>query len=348
MDELQAVLAFSQLKGSSTKKFLDLYQFYGSALEAYKKIKPQPELERFSENELLTAKANSISLIPITSADYPASLKILSDAPLVLYVKGKLPDSHLPKIAIVGTRSATSWGKDCTHHFAKILASYGIFVVSGLARGIDTAAHSGAIEKSVAFIGSGLLHLYPKENEKLAETIAEKGAIVSEFLLNAPPTRYSFPKRNRLIAAFSDALLLTEAPKKSGAMITMRIGSTLKKALFCLPGRALNEPYAGNHQLIKEGNARLVESPQELAKFLDIASKPPQITLGQKPIIFDEEKKILDFLGQSDLSIDELFCFTRLPISHLQALLTKLVIKNLAVELPGKRYKRTRDAWQNH
>lgn len=339
INELQATIIFNQLKGFSTKKFLELYQFYGSAAAAYQKTKMDAALERLAANEIETAQKEAITIIPITSADYPRALKVLPDAPLILYVKGQLPQESTPKIAIIGTRSATNWGKESTFHFANRLASCGLVVVSGLARGIDTAAHSGAINATVAIIGSGLLHLYPRENEKLAETITKNGALVSEALLHAPPTRYSFPQRNRLIAALSDALLLTEAPQKSGAMITMQLGEKLKKPLFCLPGRAMNETYAGNHHLIKEGKARLVESPEELASLLNVACKKSHCSSEKKEALVGDEAKLLALLKQSDLSLDELYSQTQLPLPQLQATLIKLVIKKVVVELPGKRYQ---------
>lgn len=343
IDELQATIIFNQLKGFSTKKFLQIQQHYGSAAIAYQKTKADADLERLAAKEIETAQKHAIKIIPITSSDYPLALKALHDAPLILYVKGQLPQESTPKIAIIGTRAATNWGKESTFHFAKRLASSGVVVISGLARGIDTAAHSGAIDATVAIIGSGLLHLYPQENEKLADQITKKGALVSEMLLHAPPTRYSFPQRNRLIASLADALLLTEAPQKSGAMITMQLGEKLKKPLFCLPGRAMNETYAGNHLLIKEGKARLVESPEELASLLNIASKmsgcKSHCSLEKKETLVGDEANLMALLKQADLSIDELYCQTRLPLPQLQATLSKLLIKNLIVELPGKRYK---------
>lgn len=339
MNEKRAVVALSLAKGISTKTFRSLIEFYGSSEAAFK---AKPELHQLADlaaKEMDEAEKHGIQIIPITSPFYPESIKSLADAPLVLYVKGTLPKTADQRIGIVGTRAATEWGKDCARAFAEKLSNQGVWIISGLARGIDTEAHKGAINRTVAFIGSGLLHLYPKENEKLAEKIAESGAIVSEFALHTPPTRFSFPKRNRLIAAFSSALLLIEAPIKSGAMITMEIGLKQKKRIFALPGRAMNDNYQGNHLLIKERKAELVESPDELAKLLGIEIREAMTKKMCTPTILGEEQKILDLLYQSELSLDELSHFTCLPIQNLQVTLTKLILKSLAVELPGKRYK---------
>ncbi|MBS0634191.1 MAG: DNA-protecting protein DprA [Verrucomicrobia bacterium] len=282
-----------------------------------------------------TAEKHGISIISITDPTYPQSLKILSDPPPLLYVKGPLPDVHAKKLAIVGTRAATSWGLECTRLFAKELSDLGVWIVSGLARGIDTAAHNASIGRTCAFIGSGLLHIYPKENEALADKIT----VISELPLYTAPTRYTFPRRNRLISAFSDAILMTEAPVKSGAMITMNIGHKQSKPLFTVPGRAMSENYAGNHSLIKEQKAELIETPQELAQKMGLFCQRKGENKLTNILISPPEQKILDILYQSEVSIDELSVKCCLPISILQVSLTKLVLRKLAEELPGKRYK---------
>lgn len=281
------------------------------------------------------AKEHAITVLPISSPDYPKQLKQLADAPPFLYVKGNLPPPDAIKVAIVGTRNATSWGLECTRTFAKELANLGIWIISGLARGIDTAAHTSSLATTCAFIGSGLLHIYPQENRALADKIC----VMSEYPLTSPPTRYTFPKRNRLISAFSDAILLTEAPIKSGAMITMNQGHLQQKPLFTVPGRALNENYGGNHLLLKQGKAKLVETPAELAAHLGLFGPKKVKNNIVSHLISPQEQKILDILYQSEVSLDELSMKCCLSIATLQVSLTKLILKKMAVELPGKRYK---------
>ncbi len=335
-NELEALLAF-HLTGMTIKKFQPLIDHYGSSSEALKAstIKTLDS----AKQELDDAARHNIAIIPITSPEYPSSLKALSDAPIALYVKGKLPPPEACTIAIIGTRNATPWGLECTFRFAKELHNANGWIVSGLARGIDTQAHMASLSRTTAIIGSGLLHIYPKENEDLAEKIALHGSIISEFSLKTSPTRFTFPKRNRLISALSNALLLTEAPIKSGAMITMNIGHSLKKPLFTVPGRAMNEYYGGNHLLIKTGKARLVESPEELIQELRL--KKPDLAKNSinLSLISPQEEKILAILYQEEVSLDELFVKSCLPIPLLQVTLTKLVLKKMAAELPGKRYK---------
>jgi DNA processing protein len=314
----------------TTKKFFDLYNHYGLSIPL------EAKAITLAEKELELAKEHTISIIPIVSNEYPERLKVLPDAPLVLYVKGKLPPPDAISVGIVGTRAATNWGMECTAHFAKHLAYLGAWTISGLARGIDTAAHKASLERTCAIIGSGLLHIYPQENIQLAREIP---CVMSELPLRCAPTKYSFPKRNRLIAALSSCLLLTEAPLKSGAMITMNIGHKLKKPLFTVPGRAMNENYEGNHALLKEQKARLVDSPQELANLLSLAHKPPPEKTINSLLISPQEQKILDILFQNEVSIEELSVKSCLPINLLQVSLTKLVLRKLAAELPGKRYK---------
>ena len=290
-----------------------------------------------SPKEQALAEENGITIIPITSPDYPTAFKKLPDPPPLLYVKGKLPPDDALTLGIVGTRAATSWGMECTKTFAKRLSDAGAWIISGLARGIDTAAHEASIGKTVAIIGSGLLDIYPKENSALAEQLV----VISEFPLRTPPTRYNFPRRNRLIAALSNALLLTEAPIKSGAMITMRLGLKQKKPLFTLPGRAMNENYGGNHLLLKEGIAKLVETPEELAKHIELSCQIRASSAITTPLLSPDEQKIVDILSQSDVSLDTLAEESRLSISTIQVLLTKLVLRKVVEEIPGKRYKKS-------
>lgn len=353
--ELEATLAFTLAPTLSNAKARALIEHFGDPISAYKACAkemelpfplPQNTLSYFTSGkgaslckaEIEIAERLQTKLLPFFSPEFPKKLHLLSDCPLLLYVKGTLPAENQPCLAIVGTRNATEYGKETSFAFAKSLALNGFCIVSGLARGIDTAAHKGSLltGTTLAIIGSGIGHIYPKENEALAEEIAKKGAVISELPMQMAPSRYSFPKRNRLISAFSDALLVAEAPLKSGSMITMEIGRAQSKLLFALPGRALSDLYEGNHFLIRNG-ATLAHHPDQIAKALGLHVQPKQIERQQKKE--PHEQKILDLLSQSELSLDELSCNTTLPIPHLQATLIQLLLKNLVKELPGKRYK---------
>jgi DNA processing protein len=342
MNDIEALLGLTLVLPA--KQARTLYQEKQSSIDALKTLPEslQEKAKAAASAELAACSRLSASIIPIFSPEFPEKLKCLSDCPLLLYVKGTLCDQRATTLGIIGTRAATDWGKQATGYFAETLAKAGVCIVSGLARGIDTEAHKATLPhgQTIAIIGSGLGCIYPKENEPLSEKIAKHGgAIVSELPLSTPPSRFSFPKRNRLIAALSSALLLTEAPKKSGAMGTMELGFSLKKPLFALPGRALQENYEGNHQLIQQGKAKLVTTPEELSKELGIILKNI-LYKSSGAEISPIEQKVLDIMSQSEVSVDALFHKSCLPISCLHATLMQLILKNLVVELPGKRFRK--------
>ncbi len=280
-----------------------------------------------------------IDVIASCDARYPHKLFSLSDVPSTLYVRGRLADASQKRIGIIGTRAATPRGMELAYRFAQSLASWGIVIVSGLARGIDTAAHQGALKtgQTEAIIGSGHLHLYPQENEKLSVEIARNGAVISEMELDARPTRYSFPRRNRLIAAMSDLLLLIEAPLQSGAMGTMRWGAKLGKPLFALSGTAGAASMQGAHALIKEGTATLVDEPSELMKALGGCA--PKGVLCKMEESIGTRGEILRLLTERELTLEQLSDITNNSIARLHAELVMLLLDGVVAELPGKRYR---------
>lgn len=295
------------------------------------------------KKNLEIAKKQGVSLIPYTHEEYPQCLTRLSDFPVLLYVKGKMKQCDQRSLAIVGTRTASTYGKEMASQIASELASLGFTIVSGLARGIDSAAHLGALQRgrTIAVIGSGLANIYPKENRNLAKTVADNGALISEFSMSTPPNRQTFPQRNRVVSGLSLGVILIEAPEKSGAMITMNKGWSQGKKLFALPGRAI-ENFRGNHRLIKEGKAVLIENAEDIvnsfSKLLNmniISKDKPKFSLEE------EESGLLRQLPDEELSIEEIVLLTKLPISKLNILLMGLVLKKAIKELPGKMYKKS-------
>lgn len=342
MDELVALLGLTLVLPA--KQARALYLAEHSAIKAFMSLPTllQEKGEKLAALELAAAKHLNITVVPCFSPQFPTQLTILSDCPLLLYVQGQLCPSDIPTLAIIGTRQATDYGKHATFHFSKNIAQAGVCIVSGLARGIDTEAHKATIGhgKTIAIIGSGLGCLYPRENEPLVKEIVHHGgAVLSELPINTPPSRFSFPKRNRMIAALSSALLLTEAPKKSGAMGTMEMGFLFNKKLYALPGRALQEQYEGNHLLLQHGKAKLVTTPEEIIKEFGIILKN-SLHEDKGVKISATEQKVLEIISQSEVSVDELFHKSCLPISCLHATLMQLILKDLAVELPGKRFRK--------
>ncbi|MFI5333809.1 MAG: DNA-processing protein DprA [Chlamydiales bacterium] len=337
MEESEALLILTHLV--KPREIRPLIALRGSAKEALQHV---PWQEKTSwEQDLALVNKLGVHLISYLDSRYPASFAQLTDAPALLYIKGVLPQEA--SLAIVGTRICSLYGKECAEKIAEEVASYGMPVISGLARGIDTAAHTGALKagKTVAFIGSGLAHLYPRENVHLAEKIADHGgAVVSELPMGTPPAKHLFPRRNRLIAAFAQGALLIEAPEKSGAMLTLEMAKNFGKPCFALPGRIDLDSFRGNHALIKAQKAQLVENGQEMVSLL----QPDKGKLSfhsrmAAPQLEGEEGQLLSFFRSEEVSFDELIDRTKLAPAKLSAQLMMLVLKGAIREFPGRQYK---------
>jgi len=298
VDELEALVALTQIPYLGSVKIRLLINYFGSAVNALQAEVGEVAMLRGFGPQLLSAwgasKAHDqwqrnlelaakegVQLIPYTSDLYPKQLLKVPDFPVLLYNKG-LRDNTLFSnvVAIVGTRLASEYGKELAETLACDLAAAGMTVISGLAKGIDSAAHRGALKtgKTIAVLGSGLMHIYPRENSCLAEQITQTGALLSEFSLMAPPERRNFLLRNRIVSGLAQAVVLIEAPEKSGAMHTMRIGWSQGKKLFVTPGRD-DEKSQGNRLLLQERRADLVENAQDIIRHLSIK---PQMAVEQQ------------------------------------------------------------------
>lgn len=357
MNEIEALAALSCTPHIGPIKIRLLVERFGSAVAAYSADPYEvAELPGFGpkvmqnwrkssawEKELELARRYKVRLISYTSPEYPKSLLELPDHPVLLYVLGKLEPIDQKGFAIIGTRNASIYGLEMAEQFGRDLAEQGLTVVSGLARGIDTAAHKGALEKgkTIAVIGSGLANIYPAENSTLARQIVEKGALISEFAMTTPPDRQNFPQRNRIVSGMTRGTVLIEAPERSGAMLTAERAISQGRKLFALPGRADGEGFRGNHALIKKKDAQLVESAQDVLKEFNelFAPLPPQpsrtIVLLEK-----EEEELLYKLPAEEISIESIVQLTKLPIGKLNVVLMSLLLKRAIKEFPGKRYKK--------
>lgn len=262
-EELISLLLLHHVKGLTPHSLKNLLKTHGSAQEIVHRFPAWREQEGWKK-DLEECEKKKITLISYRDPLYPKRLLSHSFFPLLLYVQGSL-DGVSETIAIIGTRNATPYGKEMAEQFGAALASRGVCVISGLARGIDTAAHRGALKsgKTIAVLGSGISSLYPKENQKLADEISERGALVSQYPMLTPPFRSQFPARNKIIAALSDKVLLVESPLQGGGMLTMQFGLEMGKPLFALPGRIDMESFAGNHAWIKSNQAKLIDSPND-------------------------------------------------------------------------------------
>lgn len=299
------------------------------------------------KRQLELADKKVISLVPYFDVRYPKHLKAISDYPILLYVKGNLTLIE-NSIAIVGTRNATIYGKEIAEQLGKELASMGYTVVSGLARGIDTAAHLGALQvkegRTVGVLGSGINCIYPQENKQLSEAMVLNGALVSEFSIETPPDRLNFPRRNRIVAGMTKATVLIEAPLKSGAMITMDFADRYKKHLFAFPGRVDWECFKGNHHLIKQGKAHLIEEAKDIAFLLGdkAIEMKPSFEKKHVELLNEQEKRLWEVLPYEEVTVDEIIGLIKGPVSKVQSLLMSLVIKKFIKEYPGKIYKKIR------
>lgn len=293
--------------------------------------------------ELREAEARGLEIVTQDDASFPAVLRQCYDPPLLLYVWGDLREEDRHAIAIVGSRKTTHYGTQAARQFAFQLAGSGMTVVSGLARGIDTHAHEGALAakgRTIAVIGSGLGQVYPPENIGLAERIASgNGAVVSEFPLNTPPSKKTFPMRNRIVAAWSQAVLVVECPEWSGARITANLAGELGKPIYAVPGQIDRPGSAGCHALIREG-ATLVTRGQDILDDISVLPLQESAAAGEtaRPPLAPAEQSIVDALGNGASLVDELLLATSLSLPEINAALLKLEIQGRVQQLPGSRF----------
>lgn len=293
------------------------------------------------QKELEFCERKGISIITLEDKDYPELLKQIFDPPVLLFVKGTLPEEGIP-FAIVGTRNPSIYGLKMAEKFAEDLSYLGFVVISGMARGIDTSAHKGALKaggKTIAVTGCGFAQCYPAENRKLAEDIERSGAVITEFVSDVLPEPQNFPRRNRLVSGLSRGVLVVEAGQKSGALITAHLAVEQGREVFALPGRIDTLSSKGTNQLLKEG-ATLVENVEEIISGLNMEiKKPPPIKETPIPVLSKEEQTVLDYIHKNgQQTIEELLINTEMDSTKLFRILLSLTLKNLITELPGKTY----------
>ncbi|MEZ4528423.1 MAG: DNA-processing protein DprA [Desulfobacterales bacterium] len=308
---------------------------------AVKSQKPAPAVIRELENII----QKQYRIVTMNDPDYPDLLREIPDPPPFLYVSGQLIRSNAC-VAVVGTRNPTSYGIFATRHLCRELAAMNISIVSGMARGIDTAAHRAALEaggKTIAVLGSGLERIYPPENKELFHSISGSGAVISEFPLSAEPEPHHFPVRNRIISGMSLGTVVVEASRKSGSLITARLAAEQDREVFAVPGNIRSFQSAGPHGLIKQG-AKLVENAQDIAEEIAHALRfhitqehlPGEKQPAKLPPLTADEAKVFNALGSNPVHIDELVRKLSLDPGPLASLLLQLELKGLAVQTPGK------------
>jgi len=302
--------------------------------------------------DMALAAQKGVRIVTMTDPDYPALLLQIPDPPPFLYVRGKL-ESQCKAVAVVGSRIATRYGLSMAARLSAELAACGVTVVSGMARGIDTAAHEGALQsggRTVAVLGSGLEKVYPAENRKLFQTIVRNGAVLSEFPMLTKPEPHNFPIRNRIISGMSYGTVIVEASKKSGSLITARLAAEQNREVFAVPGSVQSFKSIGTHTLIKQG-AKLVENAQDVLE--EIAGPlfegirpddrhPP--TKKEPPALTTEEAIVCGALEPYPVHIDDLGRKLSMAPGKLASILLQLELNGIVEQSPGNFFTRVDDA----
>jgi len=296
-------------------------------------------LSREVDKALQWAAVQGNTVLTLADTRYPKLLLQIPDPPALLYVTGNAALLDAPALAVVGSRNATPQGLSNAHDFARALSDAGVTIVSGLALGVDSAAHRGGLRgrgATVAVLGTGLDVMYPKRSEPLAKDIAETGTLVSEFPLGTPPTAGNFPRRNRLISGLSRGCLVVEAALESGSLITARLAAEQGREVFAIPGSIHSPLSKGCHALIKQG-AKLVENAQDVLEEIGagVVSSPQALTGSTADHI------LLEKMGFDPCNIDTLIARSGLTTEAVSAMLLQLELDGKIASLPGGLYQRT-------
>lgn len=347
----------ASVKGITPKKYKLLIDTLGDAFavwdnpecakdlldeKAFKELKKMRSQEEFVRL-FYRLEQSGIFAISSSSPDYPESLLDLFDPPPVLYLRGSaeiLKEERM--LAVVGTRTPTYDGKKTASEFVKTIAGEDVVIVSGLARGIDTIAHEACLQagsRTIAVLGSGLNSLYPQENAELAETIIQSGgAVISEMLPDEGPQKWSFPARNRIIAALSKGVLIVEGKKTSGAMITAANALDLSRDIYAIPGSIYARLSDGPNHLIQNG-AFPALSPWDILEAERWGARPENQPVKKKVSLNQNETIIMKLLEIQPLTFDEIAKQTQFSSSELNSLLTMLVLRGIIIKTPGNSYR---------
>ncbi|MDP8263063.1 MAG: DNA-processing protein DprA [Candidatus Ancaeobacter aquaticus] len=301
------------------------------------------------EKELDLISSGGVAIVSFYDESYPAHLKEIYDPPIVLYVKGQLDVSGRPMIGVVGSRWASVYGKDTAKKISADLSYRGFIVVSGLARGIDTNAHQGALNangSTYAVLGNGLSTVYPRENKSLADKIICDGALISEFPMETIPDKKNFPRRNRIISGLSLGVVVVEAAKRSGALITARYALEHNRTVCAVPGRIDIRTSEGTNELIKDG-AKVVTHVQDIVDEFeyilpDIRKVSQEVTTERAPSVnlTENEEQLFRHISEDEISIDTLIQKCGIGAGKVLGGLLSLELKNLIRQLPGKQFVR--------
>ena len=366
MNSTEACIALNMLPTIGPVRLRKLLQLFetperiletrGAALRAVDGIGPEvaEQIVSWESTVDLAAELQRIRdfgahVITAESPSYPKQLRQIHAPPIVLYVWGEITERDQHAIGVIGSRRTTHYGTESAKKLSYQLAYAGLTVISGLARGIDTAAHQGALAakgRTIAVIGSGLAKLYPPENAALADKIASgNGAVVSEFSMTIEPDRQTFPMRNRIISGWSHGILVVEAGLNSGALITAAQALEQGRAVYAVPGH-INAPSAhGSNRLIQQG-AKLVMEARDILDDLEIllpeAKPAPEAAARPLPTLTEDERRVYDAIEATETSIDDIATKSDLPSGSVSSTLLRLELKRLVKQLPGKYFVKLR------
>ena len=364
-NDLKTILTLSLVPGVGPKTLTSLLDHFGDSqsilaaapdqLQRVSGVGPKLARELSLASKTIRADAyidlcakNQIDILSSFDSVYPKPLIELPNPPTIIYKRGDLVEEDSLAIAIVGSRHATPYGKRIAERLARGLAMAGYTIVSGLARGIDAAAHKGALEangRTIGVLASGLLNIYPAEHADLARRVSESGALISESAPNHPPKSGSFPQRNRIISGLSLGTIVAEAADRSGALITARLASEQGREVFAVPGPVDSRMSRGCHQLIRDG-AKLVESVDDVLEELGPLANPVKTDRGdnvhhpRELKLNDQERAVLNAVPQMPIEIEAVVETTGLPIARVLSTISVLEIRRLIRRISGTKIAR--------
>jgi len=360
-DDIESTLRLAMLPGVGPRTLADLLERFGTAAEVLDADAAALASVRNVGPKLVSAIRNAsdhvdvvaimqwcedqqITLLPLDASHYPQLLRELPDAPPLLFVDGQIKACDAMAVAIVGTRHATVYGLSQAEKIAYGLAKAGVTIVSGMARGIDSSAHRGAIDaggRTIAVFGCGLAHIYPPENTELSRRIVDNGALVSEFHPQTKPHSGTFPQRNRLISGLSHATLVIEAPERSGSLITARTAYEQGREVLALPGAVTSRASQGTNLLIRDG-ATLVRNVDDILECLGPLANPVPTSDGRdvhrpaEALLNDRERLVLDAIATEATAIDNIVQSCGLPVPQVLATISVLEVRKLIRRLSSQ------------
>ena len=359
LNQSEIIVWLSHLEGVTNRDIKKLIEYFNSLEEIWKADKKhlmnalnsrgiivdkiiENRNEQYISKIFKSLTDNNITALTIFDEEYPTKLKNIYDTPYVIYIKGNKKYFHMPLIAIVGSRKSTAYGRWAAYQFAKVLAEWGVGTISGLAMGIDTYGHKGALEGhgyTIGVLGCGLDQCYPASNRDLMEKIIQDGCIISEYPIGMPPLKHNFPARNRIVSGLSDGVIVIEASEKSGALITVEYALDQGKDVYALPGNINNMQSRGVNKLIRDGARILLEIDDviENLKYKYVIGKK-SLEQSAKEELSKLESMIYEIIKRNPVNIDLIINETGMKASELSPILTILEIKGYINQMSGKTF----------